>query len=681
MDSKHHQRDPAWYEDYHSPALESATEFSDVYLDAAFAEIRVRLNAIRLCDKPILSKAVTDSQLISLQHLLPELEHADGQGADEAEEGQWDWDESLVVDQQADPGGLSDRWSEELTKLNYEDLYQELEQDALSFNEPAIAQLLQSLNTGALKTTQSTFAQGMDQNATEHELANTPELPVCEVSFHPELTELEAVNRDSASDHVTTKIDNVVFQFVEELSAEHEQLSQTSFVLVEDDSESKTFDDDAPDGTRFKFNAIDDTEPMVAEEATEVSAAESQTSDRDVEQFPQVSRLPADQAPMAIQTGSELLQVDAQSVAQALVEMYLENERILNEHREEQQQAQLKQSRQLWLIGAAACTAVTVMCAAIFFYVKTSNMHAAQKVPSVAVAPMAPTTNMPAYRSVNVAPTNTNTDGKNGKLSGEVRSSFTPTVNAVVAAEAAHLANSVGADEFDYFDKSIYEPDSYADADTEYYPEAEGGNSVVIEQRKADISPHELAYAQWQAGDIAAAKQAYETILKANSKDTEALVGLGSMSQQKGNNAVAIDYLVRAVKTQPDHAYALAALASLSTSKNRQQLESDLMQLAKDNPGVAELPFILGNWYARDKRWNDAQQAYFDAFNRNANSADYAFNLAIALDQIGKAASAEGFYRKAIALAPGSNTHFDIKLARARADLLRKNLNATAATP
>ena len=216
MDSKHHQRDPAWYEDYHSPALESATEFSDVYLDAAFAEIRVRLNAIRLCDKPILSKAVTDSQLISLQHLLPELEHADGQGADEAEEGQWDWDESLVVDQQADPGGLSDRWSEELTKLNYEDLYQELEQDALSFNEPAIAQLLQSLNTGALKTTQSTFAQGMDQNATEHELANTPELPVCEVSFHPELTELEAVNRDSASDHVTTKIDNVVFQFVEE---------------------------------------------------------------------------------------------------------------------------------------------------------------------------------------------------------------------------------------------------------------------------------------------------------------------------------------------------------------------------------------------------------------------------------------------------------------------------------
>lgn len=305
-------------------------------------------------------------------------------------------------------------------------------------------------------------------------------------------------------------------------------------------------------------------------------------------------------------------------------------------------------------------------------------MHAAQKVPNVAVAPITPTTNMPAYRSVNIAPTGTNADGKKGKLSGEVRSSFTPTANAVVSAQAAHLANSVGADEFDYFDKSIYEPDSYADADTEYYPEAEGGSSVVIEQRKADVSPHELAYAQWQAGDIAAAKQAYETILKANSKDTEALVGLGSMAQQKDNNAVAVDYLVRAVKTQPDHAYALAALASLSTSKNRKQLESDLMQLAKDNPEVAELPFILGNWYARDKRWNDAQQAYFDAFNRNANSADYAFNLAIALDQIGKAASAEGFYRKAVALAPGSNTHFDIKLARARADLLRKNLNATA---
>ena len=105
----------------------------------------------------------------------------------------------------------------------------------------------------------------------------------------------------------------------------------------------------------------------------------------------------------------------------------------------------------------------------------------------------------------------------------------------------------------------------------------------------------------------------------------------------------------------------------------RAQLESDLMSLAKSNPNVAELPFILGNWYARDKRWADAQKAYFDAFNRNTHNADYAYNLAVALDQIGKSATARSYYRKAISLAPGTNTHFDIEKARARAKQLERN--------
>ena len=199
---------------------------------------------------------------------------------------------------------------------------------------------------------------------------------------------------------------------------------------------------------------------------------------------------------------------------------------------------------------------------------------------------------------------------------------------------------------------------------------AEADNGIVVESREADVSPHERAHSQWSAGDLNGARAAYEKILDANPNDTDALIGLGSMAQQQGNEELAVSYLIKAVKQQPDHAYALAALASLSATKNRGQLEADLMQLARGNPQIAELPFILGNWYARDERWTDAQQAYFDAFNRNSANADYAFNLAVSLDQLGKTASAANFYQKAIGLAPTGITHFDVEQARARAEQL-----------
>lgn len=661
MESTPQSRDNAWFDDLYSDALERATAFSDSYLDQAFAEISVRLNAIRIGSKPELSRAVTEGQLIQLQHLLPELEYSDA--GDELTLSR----SEIEHQEQECSQPLEDLdYSALYEELEYEDLrYEEGERENLGSAETTVTELLSTLNQKSLGQTATT------PSVAQHDL------PLPDVFEHHDEAWQHSASKPSMEQRVAPAQD-VHFSLLEADAVIHTEAVvhvsnsepiHNAFVLLDEVTDNETTDHSE---SELLFEAVNDD---VYQQEKELELAQERKRKQQALQLePQpvmdheadrVSRIPNEQAPIAIQTGSNLLQVDPASIAQALVEMYLENERILNAQQEDKRAAEARQKRQFRLVSAIAAAVAVMLSAAIVIYYVVSD---SQKLESALVAtssdipPAATSVPLIPYQSVNIGLDNT-TDQP---ISGEVRN----PLSTHSGEQGIHPAADVGADEFNYFDQSMYEPDSYADADREVYPEAVSDNAVVVEKRVSDVSLHEKAYTQWHAGDVDAAKQAYLNILASNSEDTEALVGLGSMAQRNGNDVAAVDYLVRAVKTKPDHAYALAALASLSTNVNRAQLETDLMRLAKDNPNVAELPFILGNWYARDKRWSDAQQAYFDAFNRNTLNADYAYNLAIALDQIGKSATAESYYRKAIALAVGGNPHFDISAARDRAEQL-----------
>jgi uncharacterized protein HemY len=82
-----------------------------------------------------------------------------------------------------------------------------------------------------------------------------------------------------------------------------------------------------------------------------------------------------------------------------------------------------------------------------------------------------------------------------------------------------------------------------------------------------------------------------------------------------------------------------------------------------------ELPvvnFALGNLYARQQRWSDAQQAYFKAVTADANNPDYLFNLAVSLDQLHQAKLAADYYGQALSAADGRAAAFDRALAARR---------------
>ena len=54
--------------------------------------------------------------------------------------------------------------------------------------------------------------------------------------------------------------------------------------------------------------------------------------------------------------------------------------------------------------------------------------------------------------------------------------------------------------------------------------------------------------------------------------------------------------------------------------------------------------------YAKQSLWPQAQQAYFQAYQLQADSPDYAYNLAVSLEHLGQSRIALNYYRRALEL-------------------------------
>jgi Flp pilus assembly protein TadD len=98
---------------------------------------------------------------------------------------------------------------------------------------------------------------------------------------------------------------------------------------------------------------------------------------------------------------------------------------------------------------------------------------------------------------------------------------------------------------------------------------------------------------------------------------------------------------------------------------------SELKQLLIEHPKQAHLHASLGNFHAQRSEWPAAQAAYFEAFALDSTSPDYAFNLAISLDQIGKPEIAANYYKKAIELFGSRPSQFSRADAERRLEELK----------
>ncbi|WP_070989607.1 tetratricopeptide repeat protein [Halofilum ochraceum] len=178
-------------------------------------------------------------------------------------------------------------------------------------------------------------------------------------------------------------------------------------------------------------------------------------------------------------------------------------------------------------------------------------------------------------------------------------------------------------------------------------------------------------YQALRGGDLMAARRHYRKALDLAPSNRDARLGAAAVAQRQGNAAAAIEHYRRVLADHPRDPYARSGLASLQSTADPRQLESELKTLLKQDPNAHALRYALGNLYAREDRWSQAQSAYFEAFRSAPQEADYAFNLAVALDQLGKRESAVEYYDRALELAGDGSASFPLESARRRLESLR----------
>jgi len=172
------------------------------------------------------------------------------------------------------------------------------------------------------------------------------------------------------------------------------------------------------------------------------------------------------------------------------------------------------------------------------------------------------------------------------------------------------------------------------------------------------------------SGDLVTAELNFSTVLKKSPTNVVALLGMANLSAIKGQPEQAQLYYQRVLAQSPQNLVARAGLLSLASSSSL-DVGSALQQLIRESSEQAFLHANLGDYYLKRNEWSAAQAAYFDAFSRDPKNADYAYNLAISLDQMAKPKLALQFYQQALNLGKARPAHFDTAVLEARIAILR----------
>lgn len=158
------------------------------------------------------------------------------------------------------------------------------------------------------------------------------------------------------------------------------------------------------------------------------------------------------------------------------------------------------------------------------------------------------------------------------------------------------------------------------------------------------------AYQAFNNGDDANAQYHYRKVLQSDVRNTDALLGMAAVASRQGRTQDATGWYAKVLEVDPRNTIAQSALASGYAQADPLGAESKIKNMLAQKPDAAHLHAALGNVYFERGDWPQAQQAYFQAYHHAPTNPDYAFNLAISLDHLGKSLLALQYYKQAQAL-------------------------------
>jgi tetratricopeptide (TPR) repeat protein len=207
-------------------------------------------------------------------------------------------------------------------------------------------------------------------------------------------------------------------------------------------------------------------------------------------------------------------------------------------------------------------------------------------------------------------------------------------------------------------------------------PRAPGSGRTEVSASRAAPQVHPKvgsAYAAYLAGDLAAARADYQQALREEPGNRDAALGLAALDVRAGRHEAAETAYLRLLQADPRDAHAHAALIALRAGRvDPVAAESRVKLMLAENPSAHVLNFTLGNQFAQQGRWAEAQQEYFKAYAAEPDNPDFAYNLAVSLDHLRQPSLALQYYQRAITLAKARGASFQLQVAEDRAAQLTR---------
>lgn len=202
----------------------------------------------------------------------------------------------------------------------------------------------------------------------------------------------------------------------------------------------------------------------------------------------------------------------------------------------------------------------------------------------------------------------------------------------------------------------------------------EPSRALTVNRAATRIHPSvQSGYASYQAGDLSSAHAAYRQALREEPGNRDALLGLAAVETRAQRYEQAEAYYQRLLEADPRDPHAHAGMLALRGQRvDPVQAESRIKTILAADPDANVLYFTLGNQYAQQGRWAEAHQAYAKAHAADTENPDFAFNLAVSLDQLRQPGPALEYYRRALELAAKRAAHFAPEAVRQRVQQLSR---------